>query len=54
MGGSVGSDRDLARLIDALAGEFWDANGGGGPFRAGVAGADLCGSQNFYGAVTTG
>ena len=48
MGGSVGSDMDLARLIDALAGEFWDANGGGGgPLRAGVAGADLCGSQNF-------
>ena len=39
MGGSVGSDRDLARLIDALAGEFWDANGGGGgPLRAGVDG----------------
>ena len=48
VGGSVGSDRDLARLIDALAGEFWDANGGGGgPLRAGVAGADLCGSQNL-------
>ena len=48
VGGSVGSDRDLARLIDALAGEFCEAKGGGGgPFRAGVAGADLCGSQDF-------
>ena len=39
VGGSVGSDRDLARLIDALAGEFCEAKGGGGgPFRAGVDG----------------
>ena len=55
VGGSVGSDMDRMRPSDAFAGEFCDAKGGGGgPLRAGVAGADLCGSQKFYGAVTNG
>ena len=48
VGGSVGSDMDRMRPSDAFAGEFCDAKGGGGgPLRAGVAGADLCGSQDF-------
>ena len=39
---------DRMRPSDAFAGEFCDARGGGGgPLRAGVAGADLCGSQDF-------
>ena len=46
VGGSVGSDMDRMRPSDAFAGEFCEAKGGGGgPLRAGVAGADLCGSQ---------
>ena len=37
---------DRMRPSDAFAGEFCEAKGGGGgPLRAGVAGADLCGSQ---------
>ena len=48
VGGSVGSDMDRMRPSDAFAGEFCDAKGGGGgPLRAGVAGADLCGSRDF-------
>ena len=48
VGGSVGSDMDRMRPKDAFAGEFCEAKGGGGgPLRAGVAGADLCGSQKF-------